>query len=267
MPPPYNDAHWNQFVDAGYQPQGPVGDVPAQWANGLPQAPADLPEVQLTRQEVQKFCRDANTDALALFGYVCAIAWGGQNDRFTRSGKPGHKTLSWSNRNVIVPKLLALRAGGLSHCQAYALFSGQNHVAGLGPAFFTKLIYFFSPARPRGQTGFYIMDQWTAKSINLLTQQPVVRLARIKHTSPQHSNKCGNYEAFCREIEHIAAVLELNNPDGGDVVEQRLMSEGGHQPQPWREHVRKSWPRHAPEVRYNRHFIHNVYHQIPLNCF
>lgn len=65
-----------------------------------------------------------------------------------------------------------LRTGGLSRCEAYRLFLGTGAIPGIGPAFFTKLIYFFSPT-----PDFYILDQWTAKSVNLLTGNWVVKMS------------------------------------------------------------------------------------------
>lgn len=249
MPPPYHAEYWNAFVNAGYQQQQAVGDPPQQWAQGLQNVPAGLPNMQQTRQQVRQICIDPNSPEL--IGYIHVMAWGGQGDRF------GHKTLAWQNMDQIIPKLQALREGGLNHCQTYNLFAGENKVAGLGPSFFTKLIYFFTPEPQPGQIGFYIMDQWTAKSVDLLTQQWVVRLQRSEKTSPGHNNKCGNYEAFCREVEHIAAALEIGGVHTGDQVEQRLMSEGGHHAQLWRQHVRDNWPLHAPAGRYNRTAIAN----------
>jgi len=205
MPPPYHNDHWTAFVNAGFREQGSVGAAPAAWARDLDAVPNahTLPIDPINRQEVQNVCGNPNTNVL--YAYVCAMAWGGQNNRFANLGNPGHKTLAWNHRQLIALKLEALRNGGLNHSQAYDLFSGENSVPGLGPAFFTKLIYFFSPSPPEGSTGFYIMDQWTAKSVNLLTQQWVVQLARTINTSPGQNNRCGNYEAFCREVEHIAA--------------------------------------------------------------
>ena len=262
--PTYQEAHWNIFKNAEFKPQSAVGDVPARWAEDLPNAPTALPSTKQTRQEVQSQCREKHVDAL--FAYACAMAWGGQNDRFERTSRPGHKTLAWKHRHLILPKLQVLRGGRLTHCQAYNLFSGPNSIPGLGPAFFTKLIYFFSPPPPEGTIGFYIMDQWTAKSVDLLTQRWVVRLARSESTSPTHINKSGNYEAFCVEVEKLAEGLGLNGPDAGDQVEQRLMSEGGHKPQTWRKHVKQNWPSLAPLGRYNAAELAAIY-RLPADHF
>ena len=261
MPPPYNNIHWQTFAGIPYQAQGAVGDSPARWATGLNGVPnaANLPNAPMGRATVRDICRNPNHDVL--YGYVCAMAWGGQNDRFQ------HRAQAWNNRAALIPKLIALRAGGLTHCQVYNLFTGANSVPGLGPSFFTKLIYFFSPDQPVGATGFYIMDQWTSKSVDLITQRWVVRLARIQRTSPGHQNRCGNYEAYCREVESIAIALGLGQGHG-DQAEEMLMSKGSPNPWPWRIHVQNRWPVDAPADRYRRADIHALYHPyIPLACF
>ena len=96
---------------------------------------------------------------------------------------------------------------------------------GLGPSYFTKLLFFFS-----SDDNFWIMDQWTGKSINLLTGKKVVRFTG---SSPSDQNKGGNYQAYCEEVDALATQLNTN----GNEIEQRLMSKGKPNPWPWRSHV------------------------------
>ncbi len=254
-------------MKAAFQPQGAVGDAPAAWANELQNVPnvATLPTAPMYRQDVRNTCRDANTDVL--FAYICAMAWGGQNDRYAQEGLPGQRAQAWENRDAIRPALENLRANQLNHDEAYNLFTERNAVPGLGPSYFTKLIYFFSPDALPGQVGFYIMDQWTAKSVNLLTQTKVVRIAKLKHASPDRSNKSGNFEAYCREVEMISVELGLIGQHAGDQVEQRLMSQGGHNPWQWRSHVKEHWLTSAPIKRYSRKAMPERYPKIPANRF
>jgi hypothetical protein len=74
------------------------------------------------------------------------------------------------------------------------------------------------------------MDQWTGKSINLLTGEIVVRLSG---DAPSSKNKGGNYQAFCEEIDALADILGTS----GNEIEQRLMSKGNPNPWPWRTYV------------------------------
>lgn len=254
MPPPYRSPHWPVFSAVGHTPAGPIGHAPAAWARsrslaGVPVGPTPLPGHKLDRASVRSICINAANPVL--FGYVCAMAWGGQG------GGPGavrHVASAWSARAKIAAHLTKLRAGGLSRCAAYDLFVGSGAVPGLGPSYFTKLIYFFSPS-----SDFYIMDQWTAKSIALLTGQWVVRMA-VNDLSTL--NKCGNYQAYCEEVDAIAHALRVPGAD----AEEMMMSKGGHKPWPWRAHVRASWPIHSPATRYNAKTMRTTYPHIPAKC-
>jgi hypothetical protein len=154
----------------------------------------------------------------------------------------GHKTLAWGHWGRIGPKLKRLRQRRLSHREAYDMFNGENAVPGLDASYFTKLIYFFSPPPRPAEIGFYIMDQWVAKSVNLLTQSMLIQMPRTALASPSRANTHEDYEACCREIEAIASELALPAPSGGDQVEERLMSHGGRHPGAWRRIVRHHWP-------------------------
>ena len=224
MPPPYKQPHYDKFVAIPFQQQGALGKSPRQWVAGL--GLQDVPDVEqlpqqpLDRAGVRAICSDPNTPVL--FGYVCAMCWGWQ-EKGPRgaSGATG----AWQSRGKIEQHLQKLRTGNLNRCEAYNLFRGEGEVKGLGPSYFTKLLFFFSPA-----DDFWIMDQWTGKSINLLTGKNVVRFSG---SSPSGQNKGGNYQAYCEEIDALATLLNTN----GNEIEQRLMSKGKPNPWPWRSYV------------------------------
>jgi len=224
MPPPYQQPHYDKFCDIPFEPQGALGKAPSQWVADLdlqnvPDV-ANLPQNALDRAGVRAICRDPNKPVL--FGYVCAMCWGWQ-ERGPRGSKG--VTDPWQEREKIAVRLETLRAGKLTRSEAYSLFRGKGKVKGLGPSYFTKLLFFFSPA-----DDFWIMDQWTGKSINLLTGEMVVRFSG---PSPSDQNKGGNYRAFCEEVDALADLLKTN----GNKIEQRLMSKGSPNPWPWRKHV------------------------------
>jgi hypothetical protein len=99
----------------------------------------------------------------------------------------------------------------------------------LGPAFVTKLLYFFSPTLDH-----YIMDQWTAKSVNLLTGKELVRMSGDYVSA---ANTEANYLTFCQAVDQIGTLLKCS----GDEAEQRIYSMGGKYPWPWRKYVRAQW--------------------------
>jgi hypothetical protein len=254
MPPPYIAAHWSVLASVPYQGQGPVGEPPAHWATkhkvtGVPNQ-SSLPNHQLDRSTVRKICRDPNHHVL--FGHACAMAWGGQGSG--GSGGTRHVRAAWNANTKLSKHLNLLRGGRLSRAAAYNLFLNQP-IPGIGPSYFTKLLYFFSPA-----PSFYIMDQWTGKSVNLLTGNPVVR---IGGNTPSPFNKAGNYQAFCEEVDLIAGMLGCS----GEFAEERLFSKGGHHRWPWRAHVWTNWKTAKPKARYRAANMCATYPHIPAKDF
>jgi hypothetical protein len=143
----------------------------------------------------------------------------------------------WNNqesRNAIEEKLKKLRSGNLTRAQAYDLFrdKNKNAVKGLGPSYFTKLLYFFSPT-----PDFYIMDQWTGKSVRLLTGKRIVLMHKNKKASPTSENTGKNYRKFCEVVDSLA--WQLRNT--GEQMEERLFSKKCHPPAQWRAYVNKHY--------------------------
>lgn len=254
MPPPYRQPHFATFSGIPHQRQGAFGNVPSVWVAqrrliGVPDQVA-LENTPLTRQEVRAICTDPNQHVL--FGYVCAMAWGLQG---SGPGAARHVQSAWDRRDVLEQHLDALRAGGLSRSAAYELFCGEGAILGLGPSYFTKLLYFFSP-----EPSFYIMDQWTGKAVNLLTGRWVVRMSG---DAPSPLNKPGNYQAYCEEVDAIAGLIGAT----GEQVEERLFSQGGRNPWPWRLYLKNLWHEHAPLLRYSAAEIYQRYPHIPVHLF
>lgn len=244
MPSPYIKKHWDVFSGIPHQSAGKIGFKPAAWAirRGLADIPSGLPEEKLSRTEVREICRD--TRHSVLYGYLCAMAWGGQGAGVSVNSV----TFVWDNRRLLSEHLEKLRNGGLSRSQAYSLFLGEGSIPYLGPAYWTKLLYFFSP-----ESDFYIMDQWTGKSINLLTGFKLVHLAG---NAIRSDSKFGNYQAYCEEVDAMAAIL---NVEGAD-LEEMLMSKGGRNPWPWRAHLKHHYD-------YNPSLLHEVYPHISAGDF
>ena len=252
MPPPYRNPHWNVFAGIPHVSAGPVGYAPANWvANnrlvGVPLGAVPLSTHQLNRTAVRAICRNPSNPVL--FGYVCAMAWGLQG---AGPGGSRHVAAAWRANALLIPKLNALRAGGLTRRLACDIFTGANRVPGIGPAYFTKLLYFFLP-----DPNCYIMDQQTGKSINLLSGNWVVRMAG---NAVSNLNKSGNYQAYCEELDSMGALLGVT----GEQVEEMMMSKGGRHPWPWRAYMRANWPSQAPTGPYSPAALHAIYPHIPV---
>jgi hypothetical protein len=237
----FSPVDWDIFKNTKFINQGAFGVAPSIWVrnnNIKYTGKSKLPDVVLTRQKVREYCQDPNLDVI--YGYISAMSWGMQGAR-----PGGLQTVqnAWSQRAKIEKILIELKKGDITRDKAYSIFKNSS-IMGLGPAYFTKLIYFFlSSSKGTG----YIMDQWTAKSINLLTRKKIVRLAG---SWPTHDNSSENYEAFCKIIDYIGERLECS----GDIVEQRLFSQNaanGQERGPWREHVYKTWEINRPTERYS----------------
>jgi hypothetical protein len=166
------------------------------------------------------------------------MAWGMQG-----AGLGARHVLdAWEQKEKIKELLTKLRDKQQTRKQAYRLFV-DNPIPGLGPAYFTKLIYFFCDASDR-----YIMDQWTGKSVNLLCGRQIVR---IDLDAVSRRNDELDYEAFCRVIDHMAVMRRCS----GDDLEQGLFSTnaaGRQKRGTWRQHVLDVWEASRPNDDHTR---------------
>lgn len=221
------------------------GKNPLQWYAG---GPEQRPEASLER-----FGNGVNRSKLIAMQNDCAIptldlciailAWGGmhgsnRNHLFARDVSP------WLD----VAK--RVRAGSLARQQAFDAFASLNlagSLVGMGPAYYTKLIYFLMPRGGDHSIG-YIMDQWLGCSVNLICAQEVVRIdtsinwvsrnygtIQQAHSRVSPLNTGQHYERFCEAVELVAG--KLGEGWTGDKAELALMSAGGRNPEPWRNYV------------------------------
>lgn len=134
----------------------------------------------------------------------------------------------------------SLRRENLTRMDSYSLCSetvSRNPSGGIGPAYYTKLIFFANP-RHDG----YIMDQWTSRSVNLLVSgNPIVAMRTPNHVSP--ANTAETYETYCRIVETLSKLLIDKNPEETELC---LFSTGGRdlpgggELRKWRRHVREN---------------------------
>lgn len=151
------------------------------------------------------------------------LAWGGmKRDAARRLSENEHL---WTN------VVRCLRRGDLDRIESYDLCADAAQkvkAGGIGPAYFTKLIFFANP-RHDG----YIMDQWTSRSVNLLVDGPaVVKMRTLDHVDPRNSSQ--NFERFCKVVEAISTQLLNRTPEE---TEQCLFSTGGKKPAAWRRYL------------------------------
>lgn len=233
----YIDLHWSEFSKNPYKSAGAIGKAPRDWASTyeIEEATLVFSDKRRDRNSVRVICQDPSIPVLQ--GYVEVMAWGSQG---SGPGGSRHVLTAWKDKEKIEQKLHRIRNGGLSRRDAYNLFLNEGRITGLGPAYWTKLLYFFSP-----DASFYILDQWTAKSINLLLGY---QLVRMQGDALSNKNKSGNYQAYCEEVDKIAKILG----NEGDQVEEMLMSKGGKEPWPWRAYV-KSKTDYTPTTLFQKY--------------
>jgi hypothetical protein len=148
-----------------------------------------------------------------------------------------------------------VRNGKLDRLEAYSAFARLRDVkadtfVGMGPAYFTKLLYFLAPSSTTVPKKGYIMDQWVSCSINLLTGQQIVKLDqhltwKLRYGAPEQSadsyvsdvNTAQDYERFCQAVEALSD--QMGPPWTPELTERALISNGGKTPRPWRAYIKK----------------------------
>lgn len=225
-------------------PDKPVGKKAKNFAAGLPEiCTSVLPEQKLHRSEVFSIASDLTVNTTTACAAV--LAWGGM--------RPNHRKLLFENRDWL-DVACDLRQANLDRKKAYERFEElrqQKKIKGMGPAYFTKLIYFLMPRYENPHTPGYIMDQWAGCSINLFTGQETVLMnvkgdwkGKGKRTDPtmrydffvSDENTCTNYEEFCKEMDSLVSHLGKDPEE----VDQALVSERN---KCWRKYVISNRPR------------------------
>lgn len=196
---------------------------PAAWIKSV-----DIPELspvfsqhKMTRSFLKQSSVDKSvTDRDLLWGI---LSWGKMRRDAAR--RLAQHEESW------IEVIRSLRTQNLNRIDSYRLCAetvARNPSGGIGPAYYTKLIFFANP-RHDG----YIMDQWTSRSVNLLVSgNPIVAMRTTNHVSPQNSAE--TYETFCRVVEMLSKVLLDKNPEQTELC---LFSTGGRSMAKWRRHV------------------------------
>lgn len=222
---PYNEERLEAFQTMAAP--GPwKGPKPHAWVAsvGLPALASDLWSQDITRAHLKSACIDAQIpDRDLLWGI---LSWG-------RMRRDAARRLA-RNEAVWVDLVHLFRQGHMSRaaCFSACVAAIQDHPGGgIGPAYFTKLIFFANPEHDG-----YIMDQWTARSVNFLVPGPrVVRMRTSNHVDPRNSAE--DYEKFCQIVEDLSRYLVGRTPEE---TEMCLFSKGHPDPAPWRRYLLKN---------------------------
>lgn len=215
-----------------------AGGAPQAWIRYVLPAAETLgaPEIRCRRSDLFDLIAEGPPIELAC---AAILAWGGMN---RRHGQKLFADRAWLGTAE------GVRRGEFTRAEAYEAFRvlrSHGKLTGMGPAYFTKLIFFLMPRSPDAPPAGYIMDQWTACSVNLLLDDPAAVLTDAQFTwdagralktsfTVSDQNDGTIYDRFCRTIETLAKAVELDPA----ALELLLLSEGGRKPQAWRRYVK-----------------------------
>jgi hypothetical protein len=220
-----NTIHFRQFEQCRELPQGSAGRKVASWAETIAAGLSsryNLDDEAIDRSRLKAICADPRSSDERRF--LACMAWGGMRSNHGRS--------AWSSKEYWLHELQELGRVQSREC-AYSIFSNlrrRKRLPGVGPAYFTKLIFFMRP-----DLYGYIMDQWTAKSVQLIAGSQWPELSAQGHVLD--SNTPDRYENFCSDVDRIAERCQLN----GEATEAKMFSSGGRNPGGWRKYVRMNW--------------------------
>ena len=244
--PPINLEHYEALLSANFSVQWTAKASPKDWAKSVNSSKnleaakiadavvCQLPQDKLTRASLREFI---STTHNAEARYLAIMAWGGM--------KPFHGADSLKSRTLWIPIVEALSKSTQSRAKDFETLiqhrpgnASSELLSGIGVAYFTKLMFFL---RPRADA--YILDQWTAKSVNLLfsvanQKAPIVKLYG---DTVNDRNTSRDYEVFCKCVEKLATKLKTSPAD----TEERIFSNGGGKGKDgaWRAYVKSKWSR------------------------
>ena len=75
------------------------------------------------------------------------------------------------------------------------------------------------------------MDQWTSKSINLITQEKIIWLNSQGLVTDK--NQVEEYSKFCKIVEDLSKIINIQPLD----LEENLFSNGGRKKGLWRNGI------------------------------
>lgn len=210
-----NMTHINKLIIIGDNGQGYIGNNSLKWGRSILGNNIMIDpnlDKRFDRYHLFNYCQDKQINNLNII--ISILSWGGM--------RRDHGRRLFANIDPLLELVDNLR-NNIYITRAFAFESIQNVrreglLPGLGIGYFTKLICFLSP-KLKG----YIMDQWVAKSINLLTDEKIINISNGNWVNDINDGEV--YENFCSKIDELAIILECQ----GFEAEKRIFSVGrGH---------------------------------------
>lgn len=168
-----------------------------------------LPDVRMSRTDLRAHLRVTADPGPAL---AAILAWGGTGYR-----RRPQITRTWPQWTMAFADLRGKPAR--EQYEGYSSRTANRTLRGIGPAFFTKAIFFTAPP----EAGGYILDQWTGRSANALTNdRNFVRLsAQESITQPDGAlrpkgfvvaaaNDADRYVRFNRLVNTVGNALDCS---------------------------------------------------------
>jgi len=228
----YQSAHLNAFQDLSIQTlEQWMGVAPSRWFSylerkGVSSRPL-LASTRLSRNDLLAMASDPKISNLDCC--ISILAWGGMNR------KHGLTALSSFDRwNEIVEDMRNSKTSPFEAYERFQKVRASGQLAGMGIAYFTKLIFFLNR-----QPGGYILDQWTARSANLICTNKKILLNWGRYKTRRFAvvsdrNDFSNYQFFCSFVEDICSQVDhLASPSD---TEEALFSMGRGKGS-WRQYV------------------------------
>ena len=190
---------------------------------GVEKLQFDVDENGVSRKMLFEICNNSNIDDIKQ-KIFSVFVWGGIHKK--------NATLILGNSIDEILECTKKLQNVKSREEAYNCFWDKN-LSGLGPAFYTKLMFFF-----RRDLNCYIMDQWTSRSINLLMFGKSF-IVRLGNNQVSEKNKASDYYNYCKKVDELTVEVNkvLNKDFTGSDIELFLFSHGGKKKGDWRSYV------------------------------
>lgn len=225
-----NNNHLEKLIKAGKNPQGPIGNNPINLARNLGSS-ITFSDIRLDRKRVLEIAANNSVEDF----FVAVMAWGGNARKHNKLKEVKEETCR---------RISHVKGKGYSRKKLYETFHDPK-IPFIGPAYFTKLVYFMM-AHEKSQPLGYIMDQWTAKSINLLYGCNIIHITDGGWVTPDNNSDV--YEEYCSLVDNLSIACKDSDPAETEtrLFSERTKKDGRGE---WRQHVIDLWPKFHEEQK------------------